>query len=75
MLKLGHAPLGLDLIDLGAGEEGVGMLRVVEGEVEGARALEVWETHRGVGVILLGEHALCGTSQLKRDLNVARKNG
>ena len=34
VLELGHAPLGLDLVDLGAGEEGVGMLRVVESEVE-----------------------------------------
>ena len=75
VLKLGHAPLGLDLIDLCTGEEGVWMLGVVESEVERPRALEVGETHRGVGVILLGEHALCGTFQLKRDLNVACKNG
>ena len=40
------------------------MISIVESEVETARPLEIRQRHAGVGVVLLGEHALWEDQQL-----------
>ena len=59
VLKLGPSCFGRYLVDLSTRQETIGMVRVKEDEVERSGAPEIGHWHAGIGVVLLGKHALC----------------
>ena len=64
VLESCHPSFGFYLVNLGAGQEAVRMLGIIQSEVERSGSLEVRKTHAGVSEVFLGEHGLWRTEQL-----------